>query len=192
MPLWYGGIPFPDSYPPLLHVTVAAVSALAHISAGLAYHAVTAVLYSLGACRSLLGCCRGWERRPPTAFLAATRILAALAHHLAGPIVPPRYWRLVRAVPSGRDGELGRGPAHHLADAAAYGGRRALHRNASAGPRQLLRRGSGHGGRRVQQLDRRLRAGATSARPSCWRNSRARGCVWLSSPAGPMPSRRHS
>jgi hypothetical protein len=47
MPLWYGGIPFPDSYPPLLHVTVAAVSALAHISAGLAYHAVTAVFYSL-------------------------------------------------------------------------------------------------------------------------------------------------
>ena len=47
MPLWYGGIPFPDSYPPLLHVTVAAVSALAHLSAGLAYHAVTAVFYSL-------------------------------------------------------------------------------------------------------------------------------------------------
>jgi hypothetical protein len=47
MPLWYGGIPFPDSYPPLLHVTVAAVSALAHISAGLAYHAVTAAFYSV-------------------------------------------------------------------------------------------------------------------------------------------------
>ncbi len=47
MPLWYGGIPFPDSYPPLLHVTVAAVSACAHISAALAYHAVTATFYSL-------------------------------------------------------------------------------------------------------------------------------------------------
>jgi hypothetical protein len=47
MPLWYGGIPFPDSYPPLLHVTVAAVSAVAHISAGLAYHLVTAIFYSL-------------------------------------------------------------------------------------------------------------------------------------------------
>jgi hypothetical protein len=47
MPLWYGGIPFPDSYPPLLHVTVAAVSALVHITAGLAYHAVTAVFYSV-------------------------------------------------------------------------------------------------------------------------------------------------
>jgi hypothetical protein len=47
MPLWYSGIPFPDSYPPLLHFTVAAVSALAHISAALAYHLVTAIFYSL-------------------------------------------------------------------------------------------------------------------------------------------------
>jgi hypothetical protein len=47
MPLWYGGIPFPDSYPPLLHFTVAGVSALTHISSGLAYHIVTAVFYSL-------------------------------------------------------------------------------------------------------------------------------------------------
>src|ERR1700753_2292262 len=48
MPLWYGGIPFPDSYPPLLHTTVAAISGAGHISAALAYHAVTAVFYSLG------------------------------------------------------------------------------------------------------------------------------------------------
>ena len=48
MPLWYGGIPFPDSYPPLLHATVAAVSGIGHISAGLAYHAATATSYSLG------------------------------------------------------------------------------------------------------------------------------------------------
>jgi hypothetical protein len=48
MPLWYGGIPFPDSYPPLLHTLVAAVSGLGRIDIGLAYHAVTATLYSLG------------------------------------------------------------------------------------------------------------------------------------------------
>jgi hypothetical protein len=47
-PLWYGGIPFPDSYPPLLHVMVAAVASAAHISAGLAYHAVVAAVYALG------------------------------------------------------------------------------------------------------------------------------------------------
>src|SRR5271157_285986 len=45
-PLWYGGIPFPNSYPPLLHVLVAA--AAMHISAGLAYHAVVAFVYALG------------------------------------------------------------------------------------------------------------------------------------------------
>jgi hypothetical protein len=48
MPLWYGGIPFPDSYPPLLHTLVAAVSGLGRVDIGLAYHAVTATMYSLG------------------------------------------------------------------------------------------------------------------------------------------------
>jgi hypothetical protein len=48
MPLWYGGIPFPDCYPPLLHTLVAAVSGLGRIDIGLAYHAVTAAMYSLG------------------------------------------------------------------------------------------------------------------------------------------------
>ncbi len=47
-PLWYGGIPFPDAYPPLLHATVALVSGAAKISPGLAYHAVTASVYALG------------------------------------------------------------------------------------------------------------------------------------------------
>jgi hypothetical protein len=45
-PLWYGGIPFQNAYPPLLHVLTAAVCWL---PAGQAYHAVTAVLYALGA-----------------------------------------------------------------------------------------------------------------------------------------------
>src|SRR5579884_3224609 len=44
-PLWYGGIPYPDSYPPLLHWAVAGTGALFHISTGLAYHAVTAALF---------------------------------------------------------------------------------------------------------------------------------------------------
>jgi hypothetical protein len=47
-PLWYGGIPYPDTYPPLLHSLVAAVSGFGGISAGLAYHAVTALCYALG------------------------------------------------------------------------------------------------------------------------------------------------
>lgn len=47
-PLWYGGIPFQDTYPPLLHLLVAGVSALFHWSPALAYHAVTAFFYSIG------------------------------------------------------------------------------------------------------------------------------------------------
>src|ERR1043166_6419250 len=46
-PLWYGGIPFQDSYPPLLHFTVAGFAAIVHRSPGLAYHAVTATFYCL-------------------------------------------------------------------------------------------------------------------------------------------------
>jgi hypothetical protein len=43
-PLWYGGIPYPDTYPPLLHFLTAAAVPL---SPGLAYHFVTALLYAL-------------------------------------------------------------------------------------------------------------------------------------------------
>jgi hypothetical protein len=47
-PLWYGGIPFHNTYPPLVPFTTAAVSALFSITPAHAYHAVTAVFYSLG------------------------------------------------------------------------------------------------------------------------------------------------
>lgn len=47
-PLWYGGIPFADAYPPLLHFAVAGVAAATGASPGLAYHIVTAAMYALG------------------------------------------------------------------------------------------------------------------------------------------------
>ncbi len=47
-PLWYGGIPFQNTYPPLVPFTTAAVSVLFSITPAHAYHAVTAVFYSLG------------------------------------------------------------------------------------------------------------------------------------------------
>ena len=47
-PLWYGGIPYPDTYPPLLHWVCGLVIAIAHASPGLAHHAVTATVYALG------------------------------------------------------------------------------------------------------------------------------------------------
>jgi hypothetical protein len=47
-PLWYGGIPYADSYPPLLHWISGLVVTLAGVSPGLAYHFVTAMIYCLG------------------------------------------------------------------------------------------------------------------------------------------------
>ena len=47
-PLWYGGIPYPDTYPPLLHWISGLAVALFGISPGLAYHAVTATIYAAG------------------------------------------------------------------------------------------------------------------------------------------------
>ena len=47
-PLWFGGIPYVYTYPPLLHRIVAAVSALSGMSIAHAYHVTTAVFYSLG------------------------------------------------------------------------------------------------------------------------------------------------
>jgi len=47
-PLWYGGIPFENTYPPLCHVVTAAVAAATGSSPAHAYHMVIAVLYALG------------------------------------------------------------------------------------------------------------------------------------------------
>ena len=47
-PLWYGGIPYADTYPPLLHMVCGVVVAATGISPGLAHHFVTATVYALG------------------------------------------------------------------------------------------------------------------------------------------------
>ena len=48
-PLWHGGMPYQDTYVPLLHLLVAATAGLGHITAARAYHGVTGVTYALGA-----------------------------------------------------------------------------------------------------------------------------------------------
>ena len=48
-PQWYGGIPYHNTYPPLLHLIVAAVAWLLGISTGLSHHAVTATFQIFGA-----------------------------------------------------------------------------------------------------------------------------------------------
>jgi hypothetical protein len=47
-PLWLDGIPYPTTYPPLLHLVVAFVAHIRGVSAALAYHQVTALAYCLG------------------------------------------------------------------------------------------------------------------------------------------------
>ncbi|HSB14973.1 MAG TPA: hypothetical protein VLE22_10975 [Bryobacteraceae bacterium] len=47
-PLWYGGIPYQNTYPPLHHWIVGLVSSVGDVPPARAYHAVTAVFYSLG------------------------------------------------------------------------------------------------------------------------------------------------
>ena len=47
-PLWYLGIPWQNSYPPVLHVLVAGVAALFGLSTALSHHIVTGIAYYLG------------------------------------------------------------------------------------------------------------------------------------------------
>src|ERR1700689_3482958 len=47
-PLWYGGIPFQNTYPPFLHTSVALAAGLFRTSPAHAHHIVTALLYCPG------------------------------------------------------------------------------------------------------------------------------------------------
>lgn len=69
-PLWHCGMPYQDTYVPLVHLVVAAVASLAKISAARAYHDVTGVTYSLGAALLFLMAMRLGASRG-AAFLAA-------------------------------------------------------------------------------------------------------------------------
>jgi hypothetical protein len=104
MPLWYGGIPFPDCYPPLLHTLVAAVSGLGRLDIGLAYHAVTAAMYSLGPVALCWAARRMGANRLP-AFLAALGysllspsiwLGSELRHDIGGWFAPCRLDAMVR------------------------------------------------------------------------------------------------
>lgn len=47
-PAWYGGIPFANSYPPLLHMLAALASVLLSVSPARAHHIITGLLYCAG------------------------------------------------------------------------------------------------------------------------------------------------
>jgi hypothetical protein len=77
-PAWYEGIPFQNSYPPLLHFLVAGAAALMRVSTARAHHFVSALFYCFG---------------PVWAYWAAVRItgrkaesfLAALVYSVVSP-----------------------------------------------------------------------------------------------------------
>jgi hypothetical protein len=47
-PLWYNGVPYQNTYPPVLHLIVAFVAKLLHFTPQHAHHWVTALMYCLG------------------------------------------------------------------------------------------------------------------------------------------------
>ena len=71
-PLWYGGIPYQNTYLPLLHLMVAAVAKLLGISPALSYHAVVATFYCLG---------------PVTLFWLAWRLTGSRGYSFAAGLV---------------------------------------------------------------------------------------------------------
>ena len=77
-PLWYGGVPYENTYPPLTHIVVAIVAWLGGISPALAHHVVGATMYCLG---------------PVTLFALAFRLsrdrLASFAAALVYSLVSP-------------------------------------------------------------------------------------------------------
>lgn len=86
-PLWYCGIPFQNTYPPLLHNLVAAVADLGGMSAALAHHAVTAAMYCLG---------------PVTLFFLALRLSGSRAAAFAAALLLSVFSTSAVLIPSVR------------------------------------------------------------------------------------------
>ena len=71
-PLWYGGIPFQNTYPPLYHWITALLCIVTHISAAVSDHAVSAFFYCAG---------------PVTLFWLAYRLSTLLWPSFAGALL---------------------------------------------------------------------------------------------------------
>ena len=69
-PLWYAGVPYQNTYPPLLHLFVALVSWMFGMSPAHAHHAVCACFYSLGPV-TLYWMARNISQNTAAGFLAA-------------------------------------------------------------------------------------------------------------------------
>lgn len=108
-PLWYSGIPFQNTYPPLHPAVVAALAGLTGLSPAHAYHAATALFYSLGPVTLFLLAAR-LSRSATYSFAAAlfyslvstsAFLIPAVRHDIGGPWMARRLQVLV---------EYGEGP----------------------------------------------------------------------------------
>jgi hypothetical protein len=88
-PVWYGGIPYQNSYPPLHHWLTAALAGLTGFSPARSYHAVTGLFYAAG---------------PVTLFLLARRLSSSTPYGFGAglmySLVSPSIW-LMRTIREG-------------------------------------------------------------------------------------------
>ena len=157
-PLWYGGIPFQNTYPPLLHALVAGFAAVAGVSPARAHHAVTAMFYCLG---------------PVAVYFLALRLTssrwfsfwAGLVYSVLSPVGfldafhPSGSRHLLDASAIARSDDLRRRSAHRGAYVPAAGGARAGLGARQTHARGLSGRGSQHGRRGSHELAGFFRAG---------------------------------
>ncbi len=103
-PLWYGGVPYQNTYPPLLRFVVAIVEKLTGASPALAYHFVIAVFYALGPV-TLFWLALRLSRSRAFSFGAAlfyslfspsALLSAAILRDLGGPFNPRRIQALLQ------------------------------------------------------------------------------------------------
>ena len=95
-PLWYGGIPYQNTYPPLLHWIDALIVKFAHVSAAHAYHFATAVFYAAGPVTLFWMLLRLSRLLWPTA--AKVKLLSSLSQKVSYSCIPFRATEAAGAV----------------------------------------------------------------------------------------------
>ena len=102
-PAWYGGIPFQNSYPPLLHYLVALFAGVTKASVPRAHHIATAIFYCLGPVFAFVMMKR-LSKRPSASFFAAlfytvltptAFLVRAVALDMGHPLRPRRLATLI-------------------------------------------------------------------------------------------------
>jgi hypothetical protein len=105
-PLWYGGIPSPDSYPPLLHILDAVVAYVLRISPALAYHGVCATVYAV---------------TPPLVYWTARRLGAGTLAAFAGGLCSSLICASCFLIPEIRQDSVGWFGPRRIQNLAQYG-----------------------------------------------------------------------